>query len=100
MLQLGACERGDAEVRADCRVAAGDVESDTHDRRLVVVGGNTADGHHISGMPIGHERDLLGARRYVAKLRERLLVMGTEYGSDSRVVHYCGFRAILWHGRE
>lgn len=72
---LSLAEDGLVEVGADGGVAAGDVEADANDRHLVAIGGDTADGHHIARMAIGHQRRTLGARRHVLQLTDRQFVV-------------------------
>ncbi len=60
------------QIGADRGVAAGDVETDTNHGDLLVVGGDTADRHHVAEMAVGHEGGALGAAGDVLELREGL----------------------------
>ena len=59
------------EVGVNRCVATGDVEPDADDGHLVVIGGDTADRHHVPDVSVRHERGVSGARADVLELRER-----------------------------
>src|SRR5689334_9758749 len=78
VLELLAREPIEGEIGANRGVATCDVETDADDRDLASIGGDTADGHHIAEVSVGHQRDALGAGRDVRELGERLLLVGSE----------------------
>jgi hypothetical protein len=65
-------------IRPDCRIPAGDVESDARDGDLLAVCGNATNRHDVPEVTIRHECDALGARSDVRQLGERLLVVDSE----------------------
>ena len=71
-------DRGQLEIGADRRVAAGDVEPHAHDRHLVPIRGDATDRHDISQVPIRHERGTLGAARDIAQLLESVGLVRAE----------------------
>jgi hypothetical protein len=71
-------ERVERDVRADGRVATGDVEPDADHRHEIPIRGDTADRHHVADVPIRHERRVHRALAHALELKDRLLVVLAE----------------------
>jgi hypothetical protein len=73
-----AAERVERQVRADRRVPARDVEPDADDGDEVAIRRYAADRHHVSHVPIGHQRGVDGTLAHAVELEDRLLVVLAE----------------------
>src|SRR5205823_5462551 len=79
------------EIGPDRGVAAGDIESHTHDRHLVSIRGHAANRHDIAHVPIGHQRRALRSARHIAQLLERVRLVRTE---NLNVSHWWKFSTL------
>lgn len=82
--QLSSTEAGEGPIGTDGSVAAGNVESDTHDAGMVTVGRHTSDRHDISLVAIGHEGDTLSPLGDNLELGECLGIMLAEDSTDAQ----------------
>ena len=75
-----------AQIGADSGVSTGDVEPDARDAHLVVVRGDATDGHYVAEVTVGHQRGVVGALCDADELRQRLVLVLSEYLHGRRIL--------------
>src|SRR5215217_919564 len=84
--QVRAGEVLDRPVGANGRVAAGDVEADTHHAGLVLICRDAADRHDVALVPISHEGHPLRPPGHVPELGDGFLLVLAEDSGDAHAI--------------